>query len=101
MLNFKKIGKFAQNLHESIPKIIQDFTYDLDTKIHKILYKQINRMHFVNQEEFNLQSQILLNIQKTLKQLEKKLKQLEKKLEKLEEKNTETPNTHKNYNQPK
>lgn len=79
MLDFKKIEKFARNLHESVPKIIQDFTYDLDTKIHKILHNQINRMNFISREEFNLQSQILLKTQEQLKQLEIKLKILEKK----------------------
>lgn len=77
MLNFKKIEKFAQDLHESIPKIIQDFTHDLDTKIYTILHNQINRMHFVNREEFNLQTKILLKTQEKLKQIEKKIETLE------------------------
>lgn len=78
MFNFKKIEKFTRNLHESIPKIIQDLTYDLDNKIHKILHNQINRMNLINREEFNLQSKILLDTKNKLKQLEKKLEILEK-----------------------
>lgn len=78
MLDFKKIEKFARNLHESIPKIIQDLTYNLDKKINKILHKKINHMNFVNREEFILQSKILLNTQEKIKKLEKKLELLEK-----------------------
>lgn len=77
MLNFKKIEEFARSLHESTPKIIKDFTYNLDNKIHKILNNQIKRMHFVNREEFNLQSQILLKTQEKIEKLEKKIKILE------------------------
>lgn len=79
MLNFKKIEKLAQGLHESVPKIVQNFTYDLDSKIHKILHNQINRMHFINRQEFDLQTKTLFQTQKKLEKLEKKLNILEAK----------------------
>lgn len=88
MFNFKKFEEFARNLHESIPKIIQDLTYDLDNKIQKILQNQIHRMHLIEREEFNLQSQILLKTQEKLTQLETKLKILEEKYKHKFNKNT-------------
>lgn len=78
MLDFKKIEQFVKNLNESIPKMIQDFTYNLDTKINKILQNKINHMHLVNREEFILQSKILLKTQEKVQQLEKKIEILEK-----------------------
>lgn len=77
MIDTKKIEQFAKYLHESIPKIIYDFACNLDSKIYKILQNQINRMNFVNREEFDTHSQILFQTQEKIEKLEIKLKILE------------------------
>lgn len=79
MFSFKKIEEFAKNLNESIPKVIQDFTHNLDNKIHEILNNQINRMNFITRKEFTLQSQILVQIQEEIKKIKNRLEVLEKK----------------------
>lgn len=77
MIDTKKIEQFAKYLHESVPKIIHDFACNLDSKIYKILQNQINRMNFVNRDEFDIHAQILFQTQEKIKKLEIKLKTLE------------------------
>lgn len=83
MLDPKKIEKFARYLHNSAPKIIHNFTYNFDLKIKKILQKQINRMNFVDRDEFDMQTKILFETQEKLQKLEKRLKNLENLITKL------------------
>lgn len=77
MLDPKKIEKFARYLHESVPKVIHNFTCDLDMRIRKILQKQISYMNFINRDEFDMQTQVLFKTQEKLKQLENRLKIIE------------------------
>lgn len=77
MFDSKKLEKFARYLHESIPKIIHDLTFNLDVKIKKILKKQISCMNFINKDEFDMQAHILFKTQEKIKKLEKRIEKLE------------------------
>lgn len=77
MFNTQTIEKITQYIHEFIPQFIQDFTCNLDSKIRQILQNQLNRMNFINRDEFDIHSQILFETQEKLKKLETKIKILE------------------------
>ncbi|ADV33475.1 conserved hypothetical protein [Candidatus Blochmanniella vafra str. BVAF] len=77
MLDLKTIAKFTRYINEYVHKIISGLTCDLDSKIQQILQNQLDYMDFVNREEFDIQSQVLLEIQQKINELEKKVQILE------------------------
>ena len=80
MIDPKKIEQIAKQVHDSLPKSVKDFGEDLDKKIRLTLQNQLAKLDVVNQEDFDVQTQVLLRSREKLAQLEKRVAELEAKL---------------------
>ncbi|HDT0495122.1 TPA: ubiquinone biosynthesis accessory factor UbiK [Escherichia coli] len=77
MIDPKKIGQIARQVHESMPKGIREFGEDVEKKIRQTLQAQLTRLDLVSREEFDVQTQVLLRTREKLALLEQRISELE------------------------
>ncbi|OSN00944.1 ubiquinone biosynthesis accessory factor UbiK [Lonsdalea populi] len=91
MIDPKKIEQIARQMHESMPKGIRELGEDMEKKIRQVLQSQLSRLDFVNREEFDVQTQVLLRTREKLTRLEQRLDELDAKSASTTEPKTEPP----------
>ncbi|MFP3028972.1 MAG: accessory factor UbiK family protein [Arsenophonus sp.] len=79
MLNAKKIEQVVRQIKETLPQGIRYLGEDLDKQLMAILQSQLGKFNLVSSEEFDIQTQVLLQTRKKIAQMEKRIEQLEKK----------------------
>lgn len=80
MLNPKKLEQFAQQIHDSLPQGVKNFGEDMEAKIKQVIQAQLTKLDVVTQEDFEVQTQVLIRTREKLTALEQRLDELESKL---------------------
>ncbi|MGR6980636.1 ubiquinone biosynthesis accessory factor UbiK [Testudinibacter sp. P27/CKL/0425] len=80
MLNPKKLEQFAQQIHDSLPQGVKNFGEDMEAKIKQVIQAQLAKLDVVTQEDFEVQTQVLIRTREKLTALEQRLDELEAKL---------------------
>lgn len=80
MIDPKKIEQLAQQIQGSLPQGIRNFGEDVEKKIKQLLQAQFARLDLVSQEEFAVQTELLLRTREKLSQLTEQVALLEEKL---------------------
>lgn len=78
MINLKQLEQLAQQVHKTLPKGIRDLGDEMEQKIRQVLQNHFSRMDLVSRNEFDVQTQTLLNVRDKLNQLELRLNTLGK-----------------------
>ncbi|MGR3806658.1 hypothetical protein SAMN05660772_01241 [Pasteurella testudinis DSM 23072] len=89
MLNPKKLEQFAQQIHDALPQGVKNFGEDMEAKIKQVIQAQLAKLEVVTQEDFEVQTQVLIRTREKLTALEQRFDELESKLA-LTETNTVT-----------
>ncbi len=80
MIDTKKIEQIARQIHESIPKGMQEFGDNFEKKIRQMLQAQLIKLNLIDREEFDIQTQVLLRTREKLALLEQRVDALEAKM---------------------
>lgn len=76
MLNAKKLEQLAQQIHNALPEGIKSLGEDVENKVKQVIQSQLSKLEFVSQEEFDVQTQVLMRTREKLTTLEKKVNEL-------------------------
>lgn len=77
MIDPQKIGQIARKIHQSMPRGMRELGQDGEKKIRQLLQAQLTRLDLVSREEFDLQTQMLLQAREKLTTLENRISALE------------------------
>ncbi|MGV6987823.1 ubiquinone biosynthesis accessory factor UbiK [Testudinibacter sp. P80/BLE/0925] len=80
MLNPKKLEQFAQQIHDALPQGVKNFGEDMEAKVKQVIQAQLAKLDVVTQEDFEVQTQVLIRTREKLTALEQRLDELESKL---------------------
>jgi hypothetical protein len=77
MINPRKLEEIAQKIHSSIPNSIHRMSHELEKNIFQILQGKLAKLDLVTREEFDLQSELIVQLREKLFSLKERLDKLE------------------------